>query len=63
MFPVITLSQPNYSYGCFVVGVVLLLGCDNMSRFGMEKLGLGTELTEVTIKSIAKNQKLELSLN
>ena len=28
-FPGITLSQPNYSYGCFVVGVVLLLSCDN----------------------------------
>ena len=25
-FPVITLSQPNYSYGCFVVGVVVVVG-------------------------------------
>ena len=24
--PVITLSQPNYSYGCFVVGVVVVVG-------------------------------------
>ena len=26
VFPVITLSQPNYSYGCFVVGVVVVVG-------------------------------------
>ena len=25
-FPAITLSQPNYSYGCFVVGVVVVVG-------------------------------------
>ena len=25
-FPVITWSQPNYSYGCFVVGVVVVVG-------------------------------------
>ena len=25
-FPAITLSQPNYSYGCFVVGVVVVFG-------------------------------------
>ena len=25
VFPVITLSQPNYSYGCFVVGVVVVV--------------------------------------
>ena len=25
-FPVITLSQPNYSFGCFVVGVVVFVG-------------------------------------
>ena len=24
--PVITLSQPNYSFGCFVVGVVVVVG-------------------------------------
>ena len=29
VFPVIALSQPNYSYGCFVVRLWLLLGCDN----------------------------------
>jgi len=23
LFPAISLSQPNYSYGCFVVGVVI----------------------------------------
>ena len=23
---VITLSQPNYSYGCFVIGVVVVVG-------------------------------------
>ena len=26
VFPAITLSQPNYSYGCFVVGVVVVVG-------------------------------------
>ena len=26
VFPVNTLSQPNYSYGCFVVGVVVVVG-------------------------------------
>ena len=26
VFPVITLSQPNYSYGCFVVGAVVVVG-------------------------------------
>ena len=26
MFQAITLSQPNYSYGCFVVGVVVVVG-------------------------------------
>ena len=26
VFPVFTLSQPNYSYGCFVVGVVVVVG-------------------------------------
>ena len=26
VFPVITLSQTNYSYGCFVVGVVVVVG-------------------------------------
>ena len=26
VFPAITLSQPNYSYGCFVVGVVVVNG-------------------------------------
>ena len=26
VFPVITLSQPNYSYGCFVVGVLVVVG-------------------------------------
>ena len=26
VFPVITLSQPNYSYGRFVVGVVVVVG-------------------------------------
>ena len=25
-FPAITLSQPNYSYGCFDVGVVVVVG-------------------------------------
>ena len=25
VFPAITLSQPNYSYGCFVVGVVVVV--------------------------------------
>ena len=25
-FQVITLCQPNYSYGCFVVGVVVVVG-------------------------------------
>ena len=25
-FPAITLFQPNYSYGCFVVGVVVVVG-------------------------------------
>ena len=25
-FPVITLSQPNYSFGCFVVGVLVVVG-------------------------------------
>ena len=25
-FPAITLSQPNYSYGCFVIGVVVVVG-------------------------------------
>ena len=25
-FPAITLSQPNYSYCCFVVGVVVVVG-------------------------------------
>ena len=30
VFPAITLSQPNYSYGCFVVGVVVLVGFDNI---------------------------------
>ena len=25
-FPAITLSQPNYSYGCFVVWVVVVVG-------------------------------------
>ena len=25
-FPAITLSQPNDSYGCFVVGVVVVVG-------------------------------------
>ena len=25
-FPAITLSQPSYSYGCFVVGVVVVVG-------------------------------------
>ena len=24
--PAITLSQPNYSYGCFVIGVVVVVG-------------------------------------
>ena len=24
--PAITLSQPNYIYGCFVVGVVVVVG-------------------------------------
>ena len=32
VFPLITLSQPKYSYGCFVVGVVVLLGCDNKAQ-------------------------------
>ena len=26
VFPVINLSQPNYSYGCFVVVVVVVVG-------------------------------------
>ena len=26
VFPVITVSQPNYSYGCFVVGAVVVVG-------------------------------------
>jgi len=26
VFPAITLSQPNYSYGSFVVGVVVVVG-------------------------------------
>ena len=26
VFPATTLSQPNYSYGCFVVGVVVIVG-------------------------------------
>ena len=26
VFPAITLSQPNYSYSCFVVGVVVVVG-------------------------------------
>ena len=26
VFPAITLSQPNYSHGCFVVGVVVAVG-------------------------------------
>ena len=26
VFLAITLSQPNYSYGCFVVGVVVVVG-------------------------------------
>ena len=26
VFSTITLSQPNYSYGCFVVGVVVVVG-------------------------------------
>ena len=26
VFPAITLSQPSYSYGCFVVGVVVVVG-------------------------------------
>ena len=26
VFPAITSSQPNYSYGCFVVGVVVVVG-------------------------------------
>ena len=26
VFPAITLSQPNYSYGCFVVGVGVVVG-------------------------------------
>ena len=25
-FPAITLSQPHYSYGCFAVGVVVVVG-------------------------------------
>ena len=26
VFPAITLSQPNYNYGCFVVGVAVVVG-------------------------------------
>ena len=26
VFQAITLSQPNYSYGCFVVGVLVVVG-------------------------------------
>jgi len=26
VFPAITYSQPNYNYGCFVVGVVVVVG-------------------------------------
>ena len=26
-FPVITYSQPNYSFGCFVIGVVVVFCC------------------------------------
>ena len=26
VFPAIILSQPNYNYGCFVVGVVVVVG-------------------------------------
>ena len=29
VFPAITLSQPNYSYGCLLLGLWLLLGCDS----------------------------------
>ena len=29
VFPAITLSQPNYSYGFLLLGLWLLLGCDN----------------------------------
>ena len=29
-FPAITLSQPNYFYDCFVVGVVVVVGLDNI---------------------------------
>ena len=25
-FPAVNLSQPNYSFGCFVVGVVVVVG-------------------------------------
>ena len=28
VFPAITLSQPNYSYGCFVVEVVVVVWLD-----------------------------------
>ena len=33
VFPVITLSQPNYSYGCFVVGVVVVVGLGSCLNF------------------------------
>ena len=33
VFPVITLSQPNYSYGCFVVGVVVVVGLGSFFTF------------------------------
>ena len=43
VFPVIILSQPNYSYGCFVVGVVVVVGlwqyemsCKNFTFVGGE---------------------------
>ena len=28
-FPANSYSQPKYSYGCFLLGLWLLLGCDN----------------------------------
>ena len=32
-FPAITLSQPNYSDDCFVVGVVVVVGLWQLSKY------------------------------